>query len=216
MCALVACSVSGFGATFTEDWRRRERWWSCPLKQSSPSPGGREETHRHRFISDNWPVESDDLRQRSERYAAEQNYTDDAIATHRALLAAVPGDPPTTNRLGIALLKRGLLDEAEAVLRTQAENPVARKRLQEIDAARRPRLAPVKGPRPTGRPPQPDDHEDWPNYVEHDRDAIRELFDNGTDNWRDGLRLIAEVAPNRLTYRRSNGRSAGRRAGGRP
>ncbi len=142
----------------------------------------------------------EDLRQRSERYGADGDYSDEAIQTHRSLLELVLGDVPTTNRLGIALLNQGELDEAEAVFRTQPENRIARSRLTEIEALRRPKLAPVKGPRPTGRPPDSDDHEDWPEYVEHDRDAIRKLFDDGTDNWRDGLRLIAEVAPNRLTY----------------
>jgi len=145
-------------------------------------------------------VDADELRERSERFAADQNYTDEAIVAHRARLDAVPGDPPTVNRLGIALFNRGQLDEAEAVFLTQPTNPVSRKRLEEIKAARNPKLARTKGPRPTGRPSRPDDHEDWPEYVEHDRDEIRASFDNGSDNWREGLRLIAEVAPNRLTY----------------
>ena len=135
------------------------------------------------------------LRERSQGLAAGGDMSDAAVEAHRALVEADPTSMAGRNRLGIALLNRAQLDEAEAVfaaaLAADADNEVAARRLDEIHRSRRANAV-------TARPGV--GREEWPEYVEHDPDEIRRLYESGTDNWKAGLRVLADAAPSRLTY----------------
>ncbi len=136
------------------------------------------------------------LRVESARYAAEHDYSDEAIAVHRRVSDLDGSDRAAANRLGIALLKRGRFSEAEAIFATTLEadprNAIARRRLQEA----RDRLAAgAQPPAPVGS-----DREEWPEYVERNPAEIKRCFLSGTDNWKRGLQLLADRAPARMTY----------------
>ncbi len=78
--------------------------------------------------------ELEQLRRRSDELGAELG-TEEAVETNAAILDLDPGDPKTTNRLGIGLLSRGRAAEAQMVLERglmiHPENSIMRKRLEE-------------------------------------------------------------------------------------
>lgn len=80
--------------------------------------------------------ELEDLRNRSEELA-ESLGDDEALEVNAALLDLDPGDPRTTNRLGIGLLKQGRAEEAKAVfeqgLRLHPTDSIMQKRLYESE-----------------------------------------------------------------------------------
>jgi len=94
------------------------------------------------------------------RRAADLNglITDEVLEVNRAILAVEPSDGPATNRLGIALTKRGELEEAlsafERGIEANPGNAIARRRLEELDQEH---ATPTPGPSNAASRREPED-----------------------------------------------------------